>query len=177
MTDAPSIIPPQGSTPSAHAIPQALHDSEINFKIESFYDGIWTATLGDQMNGWGDHSRRPITSMRCSTSRTWQSSAIRKVRSRGRIVACASQKIRQKNWLRNPAFLSNDKDRRITTCFSLPMHVMWEVWALVFVLLIQAQSPKLRHTPDAIALDLSIFRHCDPAFISLLSAPLAKGLG
>jgi hypothetical protein len=39
--------------------PQALHHSEINFKIESFYDGIWTATLGDQMNGRDNYSRRP----------------------------------------------------------------------------------------------------------------------
>jgi hypothetical protein len=60
MTDSPSIIPPQFTkTPTAHEIPQALHDSEINFKIESFYDGVWTATLGDHMNGWGSYSRRP----------------------------------------------------------------------------------------------------------------------
>jgi hypothetical protein len=57
---SPSIVPPQsGHAPSAHGIPQALHDSEINFKLESFYEGIWTATLGDQMNGWDSYSRRP----------------------------------------------------------------------------------------------------------------------
>ena len=59
MTDTPSIIPPERGLPSAHDIPQALHDSEINFKIEAFFDKVWTATLGDQMNGWGDYSRRP----------------------------------------------------------------------------------------------------------------------
>jgi hypothetical protein len=60
MSDAPSIIPSQSNNaPSAHEIPEALHASEINFKIESFFDGVWTATLGDQMNGWGDYSRRP----------------------------------------------------------------------------------------------------------------------
>jgi hypothetical protein len=60
MTDSPSIIPPQFTkTPTAFEIPQALHDSEINFKIESFFDSVWTVTLGDQMNGWGDYSRRP----------------------------------------------------------------------------------------------------------------------
>jgi hypothetical protein len=61
MTEhSPSIVPPQtGNAPSAHEIPQALHDSEINFKVECFYDGIWTATLGDHLNGWGDYSRRP----------------------------------------------------------------------------------------------------------------------
>jgi hypothetical protein len=59
MTEGPSIVPESGHTPSAHEIPQALHDSEINFKIECFYDSVWTATLGDQMNGWGDHTRRP----------------------------------------------------------------------------------------------------------------------
>ena len=60
MSDAPSIIPSQSNNaPSAHEIPEALHASQINFKIESFFDGVWTATLGDQMNGWGDFSRRP----------------------------------------------------------------------------------------------------------------------
>ena len=60
MSDAPSIIPSQSNNaPSAQEIPEALHESEINFKIESFFDGVWTATLGDQMNGWGDFSRRP----------------------------------------------------------------------------------------------------------------------
>lgn len=59
MTMTPSIVPENGQAPSVHEIPQALHDSDINFKIECFYDGVWTATLGDEMNGWDDHTRRP----------------------------------------------------------------------------------------------------------------------
>ena len=59
MTQGLSIVPENGQAPSAHEIPQALHNSEINFKIECFFDGVWTATLGDQMSGWGDYSRRP----------------------------------------------------------------------------------------------------------------------
>lgn len=31
---------------------QAIHDSEINFRIECFWDSCWTAYLGDQMNGY-----------------------------------------------------------------------------------------------------------------------------
>ena len=31
---------------------QALYDSEINCRLESFYDGGWTAWLGDEMNGF-----------------------------------------------------------------------------------------------------------------------------
>lgn len=31
---------------------QKLYDSEINFKIESFYDGGFRVSLGDEMNGW-----------------------------------------------------------------------------------------------------------------------------
>ena len=33
---------------------QKLHDSEINAKIEWFYDDLWIVTLGDDMNGWGE---------------------------------------------------------------------------------------------------------------------------
>ena len=29
---------------------QALHDSEINFTIEAFFDGCFTAKLGDELN-------------------------------------------------------------------------------------------------------------------------------
>lgn len=31
---------------------QTLHDSEINFRIECFWDSCWSAYLGDQMNGY-----------------------------------------------------------------------------------------------------------------------------
>lgn len=31
---------------------QALYASEINCRIESFWDGGWTAVLGDEMNGF-----------------------------------------------------------------------------------------------------------------------------
>lgn len=31
---------------------QRLHDSEINASIASFFDGVWTAKLGDEMNGF-----------------------------------------------------------------------------------------------------------------------------
>lgn len=31
---------------------QQLHDSEINGSISSFYDGVWTVRLGDDMNGY-----------------------------------------------------------------------------------------------------------------------------
>lgn len=36
------------------SIMQAPHNSEINAKIESFYDGCWRGTLGDEMNGWNE---------------------------------------------------------------------------------------------------------------------------
>ena len=31
---------------------QALYDSEINCRIEIFWEGGWTAWLGDDMNGF-----------------------------------------------------------------------------------------------------------------------------
>ena len=31
---------------------QALYDSEINCRIESFWDGGWTGWLGDDLNGF-----------------------------------------------------------------------------------------------------------------------------
>jgi hypothetical protein len=36
----------------SHEILQALYDSEINCRIESFWDGGWTGWLGDEMNGF-----------------------------------------------------------------------------------------------------------------------------
>ena len=53
------VGPQSGNAPAAHEIRQALHDREINFKIESFYNGVWTATLGDHISGLGRLSRRP----------------------------------------------------------------------------------------------------------------------
>lgn len=35
-----------------HAIPQRLHDSEINFSVSCFWDSQWTAKLGDETNGF-----------------------------------------------------------------------------------------------------------------------------
>jgi hypothetical protein len=37
---------------SGTAILQALHDSEINFTLESFFDGDITWRLGDSTNGY-----------------------------------------------------------------------------------------------------------------------------
>ena len=31
---------------------QKLHDSEINARISSFFDGQWRAEIGDEMNGF-----------------------------------------------------------------------------------------------------------------------------
>lgn len=31
---------------------QRLHDSEINASVQSFFDGVWTVRLGDEMNGY-----------------------------------------------------------------------------------------------------------------------------
>ena len=36
----------------AQDILQALYDSEINTRIESFWDRGWTGWLGDEMNGF-----------------------------------------------------------------------------------------------------------------------------
>ena len=37
---------------------QALYDSEINFRIDTFWDAGFDWSLGDQMNGWkaGDNA-------------------------------------------------------------------------------------------------------------------------
>ena len=35
-----------------HEILDALHDSEINCRLECFFDSGWTAWLGDEMNGF-----------------------------------------------------------------------------------------------------------------------------
>lgn len=35
---------------------QRLHDSEINARISSFYDGCWRAELGDDMNAFSEHA-------------------------------------------------------------------------------------------------------------------------
>lgn len=36
---------------------QELHDSEINGRISSFFDGDWCAELGDTLNGFVDERR------------------------------------------------------------------------------------------------------------------------
>ena len=41
-----------GDTMQPHEILDALHDSEINCRIECFFDSGWTAWLGDEMNGF-----------------------------------------------------------------------------------------------------------------------------
>ena len=41
-----------GDTMQPHEILNALHDSEINCRIECFFDSGWTAWLGDEMNGF-----------------------------------------------------------------------------------------------------------------------------
>lgn len=35
-----------------HEILQALYDSEINCRVECFWDGGWIGTLGDELNGF-----------------------------------------------------------------------------------------------------------------------------
>ena len=35
-----------------HDILQALYESEINCRVESFWDGGWIGWLGDEMNGF-----------------------------------------------------------------------------------------------------------------------------
>lgn len=52
-TPAPPLVP-SNTQPSVYDIPQALYDSEINFRVEYFFDGEWTASLGDKLNGWKD---------------------------------------------------------------------------------------------------------------------------
>jgi hypothetical protein len=34
------------------SVMQALHDSEINASVASFFDGAWSVRLGDELNGW-----------------------------------------------------------------------------------------------------------------------------
>jgi hypothetical protein len=36
---------------------QDLHDSEINGEIGWFYDGVWWARVGDELNGFGGEGR------------------------------------------------------------------------------------------------------------------------
>lgn len=44
---------------------QALYDSEINCRIESFWDNGWIAWLGDDMNGYHFHRVRGATFGEC----------------------------------------------------------------------------------------------------------------
>jgi hypothetical protein len=46
---------------------QALYASEINVRIESFWDGGWTAVLGDEMNGFPWARVRASTLEECLT--------------------------------------------------------------------------------------------------------------
>jgi hypothetical protein len=41
-----------GTNLPSGGILQALHDSEINATVSVFFDGCFTARLGDRMNGW-----------------------------------------------------------------------------------------------------------------------------
>lgn len=43
------------------SILQQLHDSEINTSVSSFYDGVWTAKLGDETNGFTPETSDPTT--------------------------------------------------------------------------------------------------------------------
>ena len=57
-------------------IPQALHDSEINCRLESFYDGGWTAWLGDEMNGFPFAKVRGDTFEECVSALADQACAV-----------------------------------------------------------------------------------------------------
>jgi hypothetical protein len=54
----PVHITPDGRVVSIHPVTtnifQELHDSEINGRISSFFDGSWRVELGDEMNGFVD---------------------------------------------------------------------------------------------------------------------------
>ena len=55
---------------------QALYDSEINCRIESFWDGGWTAWLGDDMNGFRVAEVRGRTFAECVVSLADQACAV-----------------------------------------------------------------------------------------------------
>lgn len=65
---------------------QQLHASEINSKIESFWDGCWTWSLGDEMNGFTE-SRTALSfeqaeqELATAAARKYPDSAFAKARS------------------------------------------------------------------------------------------------
>ena len=48
-----------------HEILQALYESEINGRIESFWEGGWVGLLGDEVNGFRVAKVRGSTLLEC----------------------------------------------------------------------------------------------------------------
>ena len=59
-----------------HEILQALYASEINCRIESFWDGGWIGWLGDEMNGFPFAKVRGETFSECVRSLAEQACAV-----------------------------------------------------------------------------------------------------
>ena len=55
---------------------QALYDSEINCRIESFWDGGWTGWLGDDQNGFTLGHVRGRTFAECARNLADQACAV-----------------------------------------------------------------------------------------------------
>lgn len=51
-----------------HEILQAMYNSEINCRIESFWDGGWIGWLGDETNGFPFAKVRGATFAECAKS-------------------------------------------------------------------------------------------------------------
>ena len=59
-----------------HEILQALYASEINCRIESFWDGGWIGWLGDEMNGFPFAKVRGSTFGECVTNLAGQARSV-----------------------------------------------------------------------------------------------------
>jgi hypothetical protein len=59
-----------------HEILQALYDSEINCRIECFWDGGWTGWLGDETNGFRLTEVRGLTFVECVANLANQACAV-----------------------------------------------------------------------------------------------------
>lgn len=59
-----------------HEVLQALYDSEINCRIESFWDDGWIGWLGDELNGFPFAKVRGRTLADCVTELGQQASVL-----------------------------------------------------------------------------------------------------
>jgi hypothetical protein len=59
-----------------HEILQALYESEINCRIESFWDGGWVGLLGDEVNGFRIAKVRGSTLSECVSHLASQACAV-----------------------------------------------------------------------------------------------------